>query len=257
MSQSPFPRIIGHRGAARLAPENTLASIRAAAAAGAPWVEVDSKLAADGVPVLFHDATLDRTTDRSGPLADLSSDTLAEVDAGSWFAEKPDRRPDSGTFAGEPVPTLAQLLAEVRRLGLGLGLDLEIKPDEGRATETALRSLDIVLEAGFTGDDALIVTSFAPDAIAAFQARAPEFPRGLLISKRWGDWLERARALECFAVIPDHKMLETEADVRQILDAGLTAMTYTVNDPERAALLLGWGVSSVVTDDPIAMAHLL
>jgi glycerophosphoryl diester phosphodiesterase len=255
MTHAPFPRIIGHRGAARLAPENTLASIRAAAAAGAPWVEVDSKLAADDVPVLFHDSTLDRTTDRTGPLVALSSAELAHVDAGSRFTEKPDRRAESGSFEGEPVPTLAQLLAEVRRLEIGL--DLEIKPDEGRAEETALRSLDILLKAGFTGEDALIVTSFAPDALAAFQARAPRIPRGLLITKDWDDWLEQARALDCFAVIPNHKMLETEADVRRILDAGLTAMTYTVNDPDRAALLLGWGVSSVVTDDPIAMAHLI
>ena len=80
-----FPRLIGHRGAAALAPENTLASIRAAAEAGVQWIEFDAKLAGDGVPVLMHDETLDRTTTGSGPVAALGSRDLAALDAGAWF----------------------------------------------------------------------------------------------------------------------------------------------------------------------------
>ena len=120
------PRLIGHRGAAALAPENTLASIRAAAESGVSWVEVDAKLSRDRVPMLMHDATLERTTTAQGPVADLTAAELGRLDAGSRFAPR---------FAGEPVPSLMQCLSECR--ALGLGLDLEIKPDKGSEAATA------------------------------------------------------------------------------------------------------------------------
>ncbi|MCR9176814.1 MAG: glycerophosphoryl diester phosphodiesterase [Alphaproteobacteria bacterium] len=247
--QNAYPRIIGHRGAAALAPENTLASIRAAAAEGVTWIEVDSKLAGDNVPVLFHDETLDRTTNTTGRVADRTAAALAEIDAGSWFGP-----PDGPTFPGEPIPTLAQSLAEIRRLGLGL--DLEIKPDKGRTVETATHSLEALSEAGFTSADPLLVTSFRPEAIRIFHTYAPEFARGLLIWQWPDDWLKTARALDCVAVISDQKSLATESDVREIIDAGFLAMTYTVNERARAEELLGWGVTSVVTDDPTVMRGL-
>lgn len=249
IAQHSYPRIVGHRGAAALAPENTLASIRAAAANGVTWIEVDSKLAGDDIPVLFHDETLDRTTNTTGRVANRSAAELAHVDAGSWFG--PAGNP---AFAGEPVPTLAQALTEVRKLGLGL--DLEIKPDKDRTVETATHSLEVLSEAGFTSADPLLVTSFQPEALRIFHTYAPEFARGLLIWK-WPDgWLETARALGCVAVISDQQSLVTESDVRQITDAGFLAMTYTVNDRDRAEQLLGWGVTSVVTDDPTVMLGL-
>src|SRR5579859_6338194 len=107
------PAIIGHRGAAGLAPENTLAAIRAAAAAGARWVELDVQLTRDGVPVLLHDSTLERTTDGEGKVGDADLDALRRVDAGSWFAPR---------FLGQRVPTLAEAVAELGQLGLGANL---------------------------------------------------------------------------------------------------------------------------------------
>lgn len=249
MSAAAYPTIIGHRGAAALAPENTLASIRAAAEAGVRWIEIDSKLAGDDVPVLFHDRTLDRTTDRVGPTVSLSAAELARLDAGSWFG--PEGAP---AFAGEGVPSLAAALAEIRRLGLGL--DLEIKPDEGRGVETAARSLEVLTEAGYTAADPLLVTSFTPEAIRIFHTYAPEFRRGLLIWEWPEGWLDTARSLDCVAVISDHKSLATEADVRRITEAGFVAMTYTVNDRARAEQLIAWGVTSLVTDDPTVMRGL-
>jgi len=244
-----YPRIIGHRGAAALAPENTLASIRAAAEAGATWIEVDSKLAADNTPMLFHDGDLDRTTDATGRFAGLAAGAIAALDAGSWFG--PEAAPG---FAGERVPTLEAALAEIRRLGLGL--DLEIKPDRDNIAETAARSLEVLTEAGWTGADPILITSFRPEAIKVFHTYGPEYPRGLLIWEWPEGWLDTARALDCVAVISDHKSLESEAHVRRITEAGFLAMTYTVNDRARAEQLLGWGVTSVVTDDPVAMRGL-
>jgi glycerophosphoryl diester phosphodiesterase len=97
----PLPRWIGHRGAAAHAPENTLASLRRAAADGARWVEFDLRLTADEVPVLLHDATLERTTDGSGPVASRRWDELRRLDAGGRRAPE---------FRGEPLPSLAQAL---------------------------------------------------------------------------------------------------------------------------------------------------
>lgn len=230
----PFdiPRLIGHRGAKALAPENTLGSIRAAKQAGVGWVEIDAKLAGDGVPVLIHDATLDRTTDRTGPVVALTSTELAEIDAGG----------------GEGVPTLAQCLDLCR--DLGLGLDLEIKPDPGTGSKTA-RAVLAVLEAENWGPaDPILITSFSRNALRTVRDRAPAFRRGLLLTGRPADWRAAAAELEVDAVIPGTKDVLGPEDVTAIRDGGWTALVYTVNDPARAAELFAWGVAGIVTDDP-------
>src|SRR3954454_23608769 len=94
-------RVVGHRGAAMRAPENTLASFREAARLGAGWVELDVKLTQDGVPVVIHDETLNRTTDRQGAVRSMGFAELAEADAGSWFGP---------AYAGERVPRLEDAL---------------------------------------------------------------------------------------------------------------------------------------------------
>lgn len=239
------PRLIGHRGAKALAPENTLVSIRAAAESGAPWIEIDAKLAADGVPVLMHDDTLDRTTAGHGPVVALTAAELGRVDAGSRFDPR---------FAGEPIPTLAQCLAECRNLGLGL--DLEIKPDKGTEAATAAAVLAVLAEAGWTAADPILITSFAVASLAVCRDRAPDFLRGLLIETFEGAWQDAARDLGVVAVIPDHRSYRSRADVDRIVDGGWAPMTYTVNDRTRAAELYGWGVAGIVTDDPPALRGL-
>lgn len=239
------PRLIGHRGAAALAPENTLASIQAAADAGVGWIEVDAKLARDNVPVLMHDAQLDRTTAGSGPVAARDSVELGRLDAGSWFHPR---------FQGETVPTLRQCLAECRRLGLGL--DLEIKPDKGTEAATAAAVLAVLDDAGWTAADPILVTSFAVPSLRVIRDYAPTFHRGLLVWKFPQGWQDAARDLGVVSVISDQQSLETEADVARIAAGGWIPMTYTVNDRARAAELYGWGIAGVVTDDPPALQGL-
>lgn len=239
------PRLIGHRGAAALAPENTLASIRAAAESGVAWIEVDAKLARDGVPVLMHDDTLDRTTAGQGPVVARTAAELGRLDAGSWFDPR---------FAAETVPTLAQCLAECRRLGLGL--DLEIKPDKGTEAVTAAAVLGVLDEAGWTADDSILITSFAVASIKVIRDYAPTFQRGLLLWKFPDGWQDAARDLGVVTVISDQQSLKTPAEVARIADAGWVPMTYTVNDATRAAELYGWGVAGIVTDDPPALKGL-
>ncbi len=119
------PRIIGHRGVAGLAPENTIAGFHAAKEAGVTWVEFDVKLSRDGIPILFHDDRLDRTTTANGPVALRSWGELKGLDAGSWFAKD---------FEGENIP---KLLDAIRcSSSLGIGANIEIKPCPGREVET-------------------------------------------------------------------------------------------------------------------------
>ncbi|MDF1791766.1 MAG: glycerophosphodiester phosphodiesterase family protein [Thalassobaculaceae bacterium] len=232
------PRLIGHRGAKALAPENTLGSIRAARAAGATWVEIDAKLAGDGVPVLMHDARLDRTTDAAGPVVARTAEELARVDAGG----------------GEGVPTLAQCLALCRETGLGL--DLEIKPDPGTGPETARAVLEVLKNEGWGPDGEIVITSFDRAALAVVRDTAPDFIRGLLLTGRPADWRAAAAALKVDAVIPGSKDILGPEDVAAILEGGWVPMVYTVNDPERAKQLYDWGMASIVTDDPPALLGL-
>ena len=122
-----FPRWIAHRGAGKLAPENTLAAFRVGAAHGYRAFECDVKLSADGVPFLLHDATLQRTTDRRGPAGALTWDALSRLDAGAWH---------SRAYAGEPIPGFAAIARYCLRNAFAL--DIEIKPSPGQERETGM-----------------------------------------------------------------------------------------------------------------------
>ena len=126
MVGNAFAPVIGHRGAAAAAPENTLASLRKAKELGASWVEFDVKLTRDGVPILMHDERLERTTNGRGEVAQATLAELQELDAGGWFGP---------AFRGERVPTFEAALGLCAELGLGI--NVEIKPCPGREAETA------------------------------------------------------------------------------------------------------------------------
>ncbi|HNK20305.1 MAG TPA: glycerophosphodiester phosphodiesterase family protein, partial [Piscinibacter sp.] len=125
MDAWPYPLWIAHRGAGKLAPENTLAAFRAGAGFGYRAFECDVKLSADGVPFLLHDTTLERTTSGRGVAGEQAWQELSRLDAGSWH---------SRAFAGEPLPSLDAIARCVRRNGFAL--DLEIKPTPGTEQAT-------------------------------------------------------------------------------------------------------------------------
>lgn len=232
------PFIIGHRGAAAEAPENTLASIRRAAADGATWVEFDVKLSRDGVPMLFHDDTLQRTTDGKGRPEDLTMAELKRLDAGGWF---------SPAFAGERIPTLGETVAVL--MELGLGANVEIKPAPGQAAETA-RAVAAALAAEWVMDlPPQVVSSFSEDSLAAFADAAPGADRALLVGKLPADWKARADRLGCRALHMSNKAA-TRANVAAVLDAGYAVRVYTINDRARMDALRDIGVGSVFTDRP-------
>lgn len=219
-----LPRVIGHRGAMAYAPENTIESFREAARRGATWVEIDVKLAADGVPIVMHDASLKRTT---------GMDRMA--------AETPSRElPPS-------VPTFEQAIACFAELGLGC--NVEIKPCEGRETETARVTVHTLRRAWPGSLPAPLLSSFKDASLAAARDAAPEYARALLIDELRDDWPTRAKAVEAAGINTNGKKL-TAVRAVEIRRAGYALSVYTINDGDVARALVGMGVDCVITDAP-------
>ena len=218
-----YPRIIAHRGGGFLAPENTLAGIALSARLGRRGVEFDVMLSRDGIPVLMHDETVDRTTDGSGPVAELTLSELRRLHAG-----------------GEPVPTLAEALDLSQ--SLGLWINVEIKPGSGQEAGTG-ESTARLLAARWAGPG--VVSSFSEAALVAARAAAPKLDYALLADDPPADWpaqLDRlgCRALHCQA----NRFLPGWAA------AGIPIACYTVNERPQAEALLAAGAAAVFTDRP-------
>ncbi len=242
MPPSALPKIIGHRGAAAHAPENTLAGFRTAHALGASWVEFDVRLSGDGRCIVLHDDSIDRTTDGTGAAADMSLDTLAAFDAGAWF---------DPSFAGQTIPTFEEtidLLGELR-----LGANVEIKPHRGAEVETA-ESVCRILQANWPASlPPPLVSSFAYPALETARRIAPELARGLLLGRVGNDWRHLAEAVAARTIHCDHARL-SEKRAKEIRAAGYPLLAYTVNHAGRARELFGWGITSVFSDAPDRLA---
>ncbi len=236
MAPWPYPRWIAHRGAGKLAPENTLAAFRLGAAHGYRMFECDAKLSADGVPFLLHDATLERTTNGQGIAGQQPWQDLSQLDAGGWH---------SRAHAGEPLPTLEALARWC--LANGHHLNIEIKPTPGQERKTG-ETVAALAQRLWRGQDVPpLLTSFKPDALHGAQSAAPHLPRGLLLDTLWDGWLEEARALDCVAVVC-HYALWTSDHVAQVHAAGMRCLSYTVNDESIAHHLLALGTDGIITD---------
>ncbi len=244
----PYPRWIAHRGAGKLAPENTLAAFRLGAAHGYRMFECDAKLSADGVAFLLHDATLERTSNGRGVAGEQAWSALSRLDAGRWH---------SRAHAGESIPTLAALARWC--LANGHALNIEIKPTPGteRATGEAVAAeaarlwADPALRAGSGMVSAEptppLLTSFKTESLEGARASAPQLPRGLLLDTLRDGWLDEATALGCVAVVCNYTLWDA-ARVAAVHAAGMRCLSYTVNDESVAAHLLALGTDGIITD---------
>lgn len=240
----PYPRWIAHRGAGRLAPENTLAAFRLGAGHGYRMFECDVKLSADGVPFLMHDATLQRTTNarehlgagQSAVGGDHPWSALAQLDAGSWH---------SRAFAGEPLPSLANMARYCLRNGLFLNIELKPTPGLERQTGEVVAHHAARLWQGTAVPP--LLTSFHPEALQAARDAQPQLPRGLLLASLWTGWLETALTLGCVAVVCNHALWD-RSSVTQANSAGFRCLSYTVNDEWAAHRLLELGTDGIITD---------
>ncbi|MCW3481147.1 glycerophosphodiester phosphodiesterase [Neisseriaceae bacterium JH1-16] len=231
-----FPRLIAHRGGGRLAPENTLAGMRCAVEHGYRAVEFDVKLSADGHPYLLHDDDLDRTTDGYGPARLKAWDELARLDAGAWLSPE---------FAGEPLPDLATIATYCREHGLWA--NVEIKPCPGREEETGRVVAEAVAQLWAGQEDKVLLSSFADTALAAAQQAAPQLARGMLFEALPADWAAVAARLACVSVHVDGDWL-SEEQAAAIRACGYRLLVYTVNEPNAALRLFGWGADGLFTD---------
>jgi glycerophosphoryl diester phosphodiesterase len=232
----PYPFWIAHRGAGKLAPENTLAAFRLGAQHGYRMAECDAKLSADGVVFLLHDSTLERTTSGHGTAGDLPWSALAQLDAGGWH---------SRAYAGEPIPTLENLARWC--LANRCLLDIEIKPTPGVEEQTGRAVAELAARLWQGAPVPPLLTSFRPESLQGAQAVAPHLPRGLLLDTLWDGWASVAQQLRCAAIVCNHALWDA-ALVARVHGMGLRALSYTVNDEWAAERLIALGTDGIVTD---------
>lgn len=236
-----LPTVIGHRGAATYAPENTLEGIKTAYEMGVKWVELDVKLSKDMVPILFHDDDLDRTTNGHGPVAAMKFDDLRDLEAGSWFSE---------SFGGIRIPTLEEAIDVI--LEFDMGVNLEIKPCPGRDKDTAEAMLDVLARI-WDDPSRLLISSFSLVSLEAAMDMAEEWSRGLLLETEWPDgWQEMADYLNVATLNFDGRDA-TREQVEELMELQKPLLAYTINDQFLARKLRSWGVDAMFTDDPDAV----
>jgi len=232
------PVVIAHRGASAVAPENTMAAFRAAFDSGAAWVETDVQPTADGGLVLIHDDEVDRTTDGTGRVRELVTSTLTGLDAGSWFGSP---------FAGTPIPTLNDLLAELTE---GRRLLLEIKgdhtPDQVAGIVAAIQAAGV--------DRRVLLQSFEVPVLRRLRAIVPEEPIGLLVERIGDDPVGDCQDLGAVTYNPDvAEVLRRPGVVADLHAAGIAIQPWFVDDPDQWTALTDLGVDGIITDDPAAL----
>ena len=243
------PLVIAHRGFSMVAPENTIPAFDLALGAGADLVELDYHHDKAGVPIVLHDATLDRTTDAkalfSGTKIEAKKFAMAELqklDAGKWFSER---------YAGTKIPTLSEALDFIQERGVTL---IERKAGDPAACVKLLREKNLVNE--------VIVQAFDWEYLADYHQLEPTQilgalgPPGTFEGKKLTDaekvlsptWIDRAAATGARAVVWN-KSINPEA-VKYAHGKNLKVWVYTINDPAVAEQMLAMGVNGIISDNP-------
>ncbi len=242
LDDDAFPVVVAHRGASATHPENTLPAFEAALAAGAPLVELDVRLSADGVPVVVHDPEVSRTTDGAGWVHELTLEDLRSLNAGT--ADRPAQ-----------IPTLDEVLRAVSGRG-GVALEIKNVPGEPAYEQDRERIVDATLAALETADfdGPGLVLSFNPRSIAAVRRLAPAVPTGFLTTRALDPDEALALALEgghAF-VLPSVDALRRVGGpfVRRAHSAGVRVGTWTVDEPDAIRAALDWGVDAIASNDP-------
>ena len=240
--------VIGHRGNAAHAPENTLESFRQAAALGADAIELDVRVTRDGVPVVIHDPTLGRTTDRGDAVADISFATLRRADAGAMYT------PDAGaTFPyrrrGLTIPTLRDVLSVTQ----GIPLLIEVK-----VPEASLAIMEVLKEANASGR--VVAASMQRESVLPLRAASVATGASAMdVLALWSLLIRRRppRTLSYAALCIPRRYgalpLPVDGLARMARKAGVATHVWTVDEPLVAQRLWRSGVQGIVTNDPARM----
>jgi len=231
-----LPRLIGHRGAALHAPENTLSSMRKAKELGIKWVEFDVKETQDGVLIVMHDETLDRTTNGTGKVIEKKWSEISNLSAGIKF---------SSLYEHEQIPTFQEAIHTLKELNLGA--NIEIKPCPGREISTSISIVEFISREWPTSLPEPLISSFCLESLLICKQMQPQLILGALFEDIPWNWREILEKLKCSTFNVDETKL-TERIVREIRNEGYPILAYTVNDKERAKRLFSWGVNSIFSD---------
>jgi glycerophosphoryl diester phosphodiesterase len=241
----PLPHCdnVAHRGFSAVAPENTLAAVREAIEAGASGCEFDVYGCGDGTVVLMHDKTVNRTTDGTGSVTELTLDQLRQLDAGSWKHAR---------YAGERVPTLTEALRLLKDSDCRPVIEIKMEGISERVIQD-VRDLEMV--------DQVAVIAFSQNVVREIREMEPNLPCAWLSGERLegtpaqrADWLA-TRARECGTNLVDlnYKMLSPEL-VAELKRRDLTVWTWTVDEAPVMRALRQWGVASITTNRPDLLA---
>lgn len=253
------PLIIGHRGASAVAPENTLTSFERAFADGAVGIELDVRLARDGVPVVIHDPNLRRTALRTGLVAEMSSTELGMTDVGNWFNRA---HPQLACAQYDPqfVPTLHQVLTFIKSHPEAVVVYVEMKTDQAEDSYVDLSRavVQLIQDHGLRGR--VVVVSFNLKAIAQIKTLDPSVHTGALFEPRRNTVkiIRKhpmiAAALECGAEeILLHRSIANRRTVDLALKGNLLPVVWTVDDPKWVLRAASLGIHAVITNNPEAM----
>lgn len=254
LSDAARPLIIGHRGASKVAPENTLAAFERALQDGADGIEFDVRLARDGVPVVIHDATLKRTAHLDASITALSSSELAGIDVGSWFNRRfPAHAQNS--FTRENVPTLSRVFETIApRCRV---LYVELKCEACELTDFAERVVSEVRAHRL--ERRVVIESFALAAIAEVKRIAPDLRTAAAFERRLGRPLLTPRALlgQARACLADELALSHSLVSPRMIEAaracGLPSVVWTVDHPSWIKRACALGLQAVITNTPAQM----
>ncbi len=233
----PYPQLIAHRLGGALAPENTLAGLALAARLGCRAVEFDVMLSSDGVPLVIHDETLERTTNGKGQVNLRTAAQLRQLDAGARHHP---------AFAGQRIPTFVEVLQACA--DLGILPNVEIKPASGFDVETAEAVVRVIADA-WRGKTLPLVSSFSYRSLETVRDIAPHLPLALEVVQVPDDWREQLAALDCVGFHASAK--DNSIDVLgKCRRHGLPMAIWTVNDWAEAEALYAAGIDAVFSDRP-------
>jgi len=238
LASLPRPIIFAHRGASAHAPENTLAAFELALSQGADAIELDAKLSADGEVVVFHDSTLDRTTNGTGRLAQKTLAELRSLNAGSFFSEK---------FRGEKIPLLSEVFEAV-----GKEIFINVELTNYSTPRDQLTEKVCALVKRHALEDRVIFSSFFASNLKKAQRLLPQVPRGLLALGGWmGAWARSfGFAFGDYAALHPYFTDVTAQQVSRVHQLKRRIHVWTVNKAEDIARLHSWNVDGIFTDDP-------
>ena len=240
MQNIKLPKIIGHRGAAGLAPENTLASINKAFIAGLSYVEIDVKISKDSIPVLLHDDSLDRTTNGSGLCNKFNYNELIKLDAGSWFSNK---------YKNEKILSLSKCFDYLYEKNMSV--NIELKPNKGKEIENILSIKNLIKVKN--NIPKYFFSSFSNKSLEYAEKEFNSIPRCLLVDKNSvlnkNDILDLCYKFKCFCVGFEINIINIEI-VSFLKKQNLNVTAFTINREDLAKNIFSLGVDSIFTDRP-------